>query len=65
MRRVGSELLSPVPVDTEVEVMDSWGVDLNSWTNDTVLLLLKYSHLHQTDRCITKIKNYMQKKSDL
>jgi DNA polymerase-1 len=25
MRRVGSELLSPVPVDAEVEVLDSWG----------------------------------------
>jgi len=25
MRRVGSELLSPVPVDAEVEIMDSWG----------------------------------------
>lgn len=24
MRRVGSELLSPVPVDAEVEVLDSW-----------------------------------------
>ena len=27
MRRVGSELLSPVPVDAEVEVLDSWGGD--------------------------------------
>ena len=25
MRRVGSELLSPVPVDAEVEVLGSWG----------------------------------------
>jgi len=25
MRKVGSELLSPVPVDAEVEVLDSWG----------------------------------------
>jgi DNA polymerase I-like protein with 3'-5' exonuclease and polymerase domains len=25
MRRVGSELLSPVPVDAEVEVLSSWG----------------------------------------
>ena len=25
MRRVGSELLSPVPVDAEVEVLESWG----------------------------------------
>jgi len=25
MRRVGSKLLSPVPVDAEVEVLDSWG----------------------------------------
>lgn len=25
MRRVGSELLAPVPVDAEVEVLDSWG----------------------------------------
>jgi len=25
MRRVGSDLLSPVPVDAEVEVLDSWG----------------------------------------
>ena len=25
MRRVGSEILSPVPVDAEVEVLDSWG----------------------------------------
>ena len=25
MRRVGSEMLSPVPVDAEVEVLDSWG----------------------------------------
>ena len=25
MRRVGSELLSPVPVDADVEVLDSWG----------------------------------------
>lgn len=25
MRRVGSELLSPVPVDAEVEVLDTWG----------------------------------------
>jgi len=27
MRRVGSELLSPVPVDAEVEILDSWGGD--------------------------------------
>ena len=27
MRRVGSELLSPVPVDAEVEVLSSWGGD--------------------------------------
>jgi DNA polymerase-1 len=27
MRKVGSELLSPVPVDAEVEVLDSWGGD--------------------------------------
>ena len=27
MRRVGSELLAPVPVDAEVEVLDSWGGD--------------------------------------
>ena len=27
MRRVGSELLSPVPVDAEVEVLQSWGGD--------------------------------------
>jgi DNA polymerase-1 len=27
MRRIGSELLSPVPVDAEVEVLDSWGGD--------------------------------------
>jgi hypothetical protein len=25
MKRVGSELLSPVPVDAEVEVLDTWG----------------------------------------
>ena len=25
MRRVGSDLLAPVPVDAEVEVLDSWG----------------------------------------
>jgi DNA polymerase I len=25
MRRVGSELLAPVPVDAEVEILDSWG----------------------------------------
>ena len=25
MRKVGSELLSLVPVDAEVEVLDSWG----------------------------------------
>ena len=25
MRRVGSALLDPVPVDAEVEVLDSWG----------------------------------------
>ena len=27
MRRVGSELLSPVPVDAEVEILQSWGGD--------------------------------------
>jgi DNA polymerase-1 len=27
MRRVGSDLLAPVPVDAEVEVLDSWGGD--------------------------------------
>jgi len=27
MRRVGSEMLSPVPVDAEVEVLQSWGGD--------------------------------------
>ena len=27
MRRVGSELLSPVPVDAEVEILSSWGGD--------------------------------------
>jgi DNA polymerase I-like protein with 3'-5' exonuclease and polymerase domains len=27
MRRIGSELLAPVPVDAEVEVLDSWGGD--------------------------------------
>jgi DNA polymerase I-like protein with 3'-5' exonuclease and polymerase domains len=25
MRKVGSELLSPVPVDAEVEILSSWG----------------------------------------
>lgn len=25
MRRVGSEMLYPVPVDAEVEILDSWG----------------------------------------
>jgi DNA polymerase I-like protein with 3'-5' exonuclease and polymerase domains len=27
MRRVGSELLAPVPVDAEVEILQSWGGD--------------------------------------
>lgn len=27
MRRVGSELLYPVPVDAEVEILQSWGGD--------------------------------------
>jgi DNA polymerase I-like protein with 3'-5' exonuclease and polymerase domains len=27
MRRVGSELLAPVPVDAEVEILSSWGGD--------------------------------------
>jgi DNA polymerase I-like protein with 3'-5' exonuclease and polymerase domains len=27
MRRIGSDLLKPVPVDAEVEILDSWGGD--------------------------------------
>jgi DNA polymerase I len=25
MKRIGSEMLSPVPVDAEVEILDTWG----------------------------------------
>lgn len=28
MRRVGSEMLSPIPVDAEIEVLDTWGGNL-------------------------------------